>query len=152
MRRTLALAAVAVLISTTGGASAAGMLDDNAGPDQIGPVSIAMNDNAVDACWTNLKEVREYAEEKLRMQGYALGEDSRAMVDYTLLINVDGYRSTAAPTCVGSIIVMLAKGTVAGGVFGLHVLHMENVVTTSSLNGNLNDRVIEIVQKTIDGM
>lgn len=152
MRHLCIHAFLASLIIAVVGAAEAQMLDPTAGPNQIGPVSIAMNDNAVDACWTNLKEVREYAEEKLRMQGYALSEDSRAMVDYTLMINVDGYRSKATPTCVGSIIVMLAKGTFESGVFGLHVLHLENVVTTSSLNGNLNDRVIEIVQKTIDEM
>lgn len=148
------LATFAVLGSLVcfGNGVKAEMLDPTVGPNEIGAVSVAMNDSAVDACWTNLKEVREYTEEKLRIQGYELSGDDRALVDYTLVIDVTGYRSKAAPVCVGSIIVMLVKGSVNEDIFGLHVINMENVVTTSPRNGNLNDRVIEIVQKTVDSM
>jgi hypothetical protein len=128
------------------------MVDPSIGPDEIGPVSIAMNDNAKDACWTNLKEVREYAEEKLRTKGYDLGDDSEAMLNYTLAINVDAFRSKGAPTCIGSIIVTVLRAAPIDQILGFHVIHMENVVASSSLNGNLNQSVIEIVQRTIDGM
>ena len=36
---------------------------------QINDVDIQLLNDATGACWTNLKEVREYAEEKLRMKG-----------------------------------------------------------------------------------
>ena len=36
-------------------------------------VTVMLQDNAQNGCWTNLKEVREYAEEKLRMQNIQLG-------------------------------------------------------------------------------
>ena len=32
-------------------------------------VNVVLSDHATGACWTNLKEVREYAEEKLRGRG-----------------------------------------------------------------------------------
>lgn len=32
-------------------------------------IEVVLDDNAVGACWTNLRESREYAEEKIRMSG-----------------------------------------------------------------------------------
>ena len=74
------------------------------------------------------------------------------MLNYTLMIDVTGYRSKTARFCAGAIIVMLAKVSSAEDIFGLHVINMEHVVATTSPNGNLNNEVIEIVQKAIDGM
>ena len=140
------------LFSGFSGISTAQMLDQTISPKEIGPVSVAMNDNASGACWTNLREVREYAEEKLRTRGYELSGDDKDLVNYTLLINVDGFRSKAEPFCVGSIMVILAKGVEQDEIFGLHMINMENSVATSSLNGNLNQRVIEVVQAAVDSM
>ena len=38
-------------------------------------VKIDLEDDAKGACWTNLKEVREYAEEKFRIKGIKVVED-----------------------------------------------------------------------------
>ena len=35
-------------------------------------VKLVMNDEVKNGCWTNLKEVREYAEEKIKMSGMTL--------------------------------------------------------------------------------
>jgi hypothetical protein len=121
-------------------------------PDEVGPVGVALSDNAADACWTNLREVREYAEEKLRSEGYALAGERREMLDYTLVISVNGYRSKAVPICVGSITAMVTKVTEADGILGMHVINLEDSVVTSAPNGNLNQRVIEVVQRTFDAM
>ena len=43
-------------------------------PDLVGDVQIYLSDRAVNGCWTNLKETREYAEEQLRMRGYTVTE------------------------------------------------------------------------------
>ena len=35
--------------------------------NKLGSINVVLNDNASDACWTNLTESREYAEEKVLM-------------------------------------------------------------------------------------
>ena len=40
----------------------------------VGDVQIYLNDRAVNGCWTNLKETREYAEEQLQMNGYTVAK------------------------------------------------------------------------------
>lgn len=134
------------------GAVHAQSLGENLRPEEIGSVSISLIDNAGDACWTNLKEVREYAEEKLRGRGYQLRDDSSALVNYTLMINVNAFRHQAAPTCVSSIAVNIMKALTSDGVFGFHVIAMKDIIVTSPLNGNVNNRVIETVKELVDGM
>ena len=43
-------------------------------PKFIGDVQIYLSDRAVNGCWTNLKETREYAEEQLQMYGYTVAK------------------------------------------------------------------------------
>lgn len=42
----------------------------DANPASVGPIGVSLSDDATGACWTNLKEAREYAEEKLRIKGF----------------------------------------------------------------------------------
>ena len=66
-----------------------------------------LTDGVKDGCFTNLKEVREYAEEKLRMNGAIVlsggGEDD----GFLLLVAVNGAR-TVQDECVGRIDVKIA--------------------------------------------
>ena len=43
-------------------------------PKLIGTVQVHLSDRAVNGCWTNLKETREYAEEQLQMYGYTVAK------------------------------------------------------------------------------
>jgi len=43
-------------------------------PENVGDVHVAIIDNAVNGCWTNLRESREYAEEQLKMRGYTISK------------------------------------------------------------------------------
>ena len=51
-------------------------MDDNITADYIKnlEVRVELLDRATGACWTNLKEVREYAEEKLRTFGVKVSQ------------------------------------------------------------------------------
>ena len=42
--------------------------------DLVGDIQIYLSDRAVNGCWTNLKETREYAEEQLKMKGYTVAK------------------------------------------------------------------------------
>lgn len=41
-------------------------------PENVGDVNVTIIDNAVNGCWTNFRESREYAEEQLKIRGYAI--------------------------------------------------------------------------------
>ena len=43
-------------------------------PENVGDIHVHISDRAVNGCWTNLKESREYAEEQLKMRGYTISE------------------------------------------------------------------------------
>lgn len=61
-------------------------------------VNVQIEDNATGACWTNLKEVREYAEEKLRTLGVKVSETGYMVAEanlYWLTINVNAGRPYA---------------------------------------------------------
>ena len=68
-------------------------------------------DNATNACWTNLKESREYAEEKLRGLGATLYDNEEKYYGhyYALTINVQSKRLDVG-LCFGAISISLKTG------------------------------------------
>ena len=77
-------------------------------------VSVFIADDAKDACWTNLTESREYAEEKLRSAGATVVLPP-SVPDYFLRLNVMSRRNKALPLCYGSIRVELLTPTMVNG-------------------------------------
>ena len=77
-------------------------------------VNVLLADNAKDACWTNLTESREYAEEKLRSAGATVVLPP-SVPDYVLRLNVMSRRNKALPLCYGSIHVELLTPTMVNG-------------------------------------
>ena len=71
-------------------------------------VRLHLKDQVKDGCWTNLKEVREYAEEKIKMSGMTLNADGTHQ--YTFAIVAVGARSVIG-TCQGNITVGLYTST-----------------------------------------
>jgi hypothetical protein len=75
----------------------------------LNAVRVSLRDGANGACWTNLKEVREYAEEKLRIKGMAVTDINEPGLasegTYWLSIVVHAkrvYENNTGP-CVGSL-------------------------------------------------
>ena len=74
-------------------------------------VRVALQDNAAGACWTNLKEFREYAEEKFRSKGIKTSDtevmDASAK-QYWLSISVGASRmhKNNDGWCVGSVDIL----------------------------------------------
>ena len=71
--------------------------------DQFDEVKIFINDDVNGGCWTNLKEVREYSEEKVKMSGMTLNDNGYH--HYTFVVNAIGRRSGGM--CEGHITVGL---------------------------------------------
>ena len=77
-------------------------------------VNVLLADSAKGACWTNLTESREYAEEKLRSAGATVVLPP-SVPDYVLRLNVMSRRNKALPLCYGSIRVELLTPTMVNG-------------------------------------
>lgn len=145
MRKLFAVAAAFMSVWCTSGS--AQWVDKGVNPQSVGKIYVYLTDEAKDACWTNLREVREYAEEKLRISGYSVAVEENAF-GYRLLVEVIAHRPNAQ--CVGVVNATLQRSNMMEGIFGFHVSGKHMVVTNQ--NGNLNAEVISVVQELINVM
>ena len=86
------------------------MMDPRFRFSEVAGVMVELNDQATRACWTNLKEVREYAEEKIRIKGAkVLNIEWANKKDYLLSIRVlaDRFNKDGSSFCVGLININL---------------------------------------------
>ena len=103
-------AAVEVLMLMIGSPATATVYDDKFDLKNVASIAVELVDNANGACWTNLKEAREYAEEKLRMRGAKIDNDGVPTANnYRFQIRVKGnriYENVAGP-CYGGVSLKL---------------------------------------------
>jgi hypothetical protein len=117
---------------------------------KISTVNVDINDSANGACWTNLKEAREYAEEKFRIKGVNLrdsGPPYSGDGSYDLEINVNAkriYKDGTGP-CMGSIEIRLATFVELNETFHLAIAAGSDVISLEI--ENLNKSVIERIGK-----
>lgn len=115
---------------------------------KVANVKVELIDGATGACWTNLKEVREYAEEKLRMKGAKVVSDRTysayaPLNTYTLEIGVFGqrlYKSNSGP-CIASVLINLYTFSKINGL--IHKSDMSNFGAYAAETENLNRGIIE---------
>ena len=107
MLKSLALTLLLIAPSLAGAESF--FLDESLALDDLKSldINVELGDGATGACWTNLKEVREYAEEKLRTAGLKVSNVEYMIADknsYWFVINVYAYRlnKDRSGPCVGN--------------------------------------------------
>lgn len=137
------IAALLLMILTFGNASAQYVGKDVA-PEAVGPIEVTITDGAKGGCWTNLREVREYTEEKLRIKEYTV-VDSKS--NYYFEISVTAFRNSG--NCIGHIDIKVYTGNYRDNVFGFHtIVSGGNVsITPRNLNNDTLDLVHEIIDK-----
>jgi hypothetical protein len=136
---------IALTFSLVGDPSLAWYVEE-ANPRTVGSISVVLEDEATGACWTNLRESRLYAEEKLEQRGYCVtGETSK----YDLYINVGGGR-LPNDVCVYSIEVSVLRYTEVEGVWGVFQIGSRKSFGTHS--DNVNRNVIEAISDMTDEM
>jgi len=135
-------AAIAILFATSTGAFA---IDQNF-LKSIKHVEVILDDDATNACWTNLKESREYAEEKLRGLGATLYDNGDKYYGeyYALVIYVQSQRLDIG-LCFGAITVALETGTKINDTFHRGVVR--SVVSSFTGTQNANNMVIDQIQQ-----
>ena len=134
-------AAIAVLLTTSTGVYALN-------PEitkNIKQAEVLLDDLASDACWTNLTESREYAEEKLRGIGAKpyKGEDKYYGQYYSLTIRVLSQR-TSVGRCFGAVEISLETGTELNDIF--HHAVYRSTLWPFTGHENVNKGVIEQIQ------
>ena len=112
-----------------------------------------MADGATGACWTNLKDVREYAEEKLRMKGVKIFGQNHEMnpgKDYILEISVNAARlyNDGSVPCIGN-----ARAPSYTEPYIEGKLLLAEIATNGAINAekqNFNRQAIEETTQVID--
>ena len=120
--------------------------------NKLGSINVVLNDNASDACWTNLTESREYAEEKVLMAGSKPQpklEDRFWGHDYILSIKVNSSRNKALGLCYGDIEIALF--TVAEYNGFLHEASLLQYNGPFMGKNNVNRDVINAIQYFFSG-
>jgi hypothetical protein len=119
------------------------------------PIHVLLEDNAKGACWTNLKEVREYAEEKLRIKGIAVADKMTGGPAsdgyYHLILDVHArrlYKDGTGP-CVGSYNLRMMGVGYVGGLYSTVSLGGASNRSAVQID-NFNRTTIEMVSKFFD--
>ncbi|NIZ59843.1 hypothetical protein DL239_02505 [Sedimentitalea sp. CY04] len=138
--------ALSVVASSSCGQESITATDRGLNPEAIRAIQISLGDTATGACWTNLKEAREYAEEKLRIKGYNVVADlpSPQPPNFIFWIGVGASRDGSG-LCGGSINVSVQSVAFVDEFAGRFILKSVNTFVGNAGN-NLNRRVIEAIQ------
>jgi predicted extracellular nuclease len=116
-------------------------------PTSVGSISVYIRDNAKNACWTNLREAREYAEEKLKIKGYNVLANEAGR--YNFEIEVNAFRDSRG-SCIGTYRARIYAVNWLDGVVGFHEIGENGGHGTNS--DNFNSWVIEIISDMVGEM
>ena len=115
-------------------------------------IEVVLSDRAKNACWTNLSESRQYAEEKLRGAGATLfspDTDEKYYGEYyAFLIDVASRRGKAMPLCYGSIVIKIGTPVSISGKNHDAIVQGYQAIFTGKQNVNVE--VIEAIQTFLE--
>lgn len=118
-------------------------------PWQWGPIEVSLNDGARDGCWTNLRDSKAYAVEKLSAMGFDVVENND-FGGFVFEIFVNAFRLNNG-LCVGLVDLQIYKPmTDPSGQFGFFLAAVAGGVFTNYRNGN--DYVMENISRLMDKM
>jgi hypothetical protein len=91
-------------------------------PANVSQIHVIINDYASDGCWTNIGEVKRYAEDKLELVGFKILRDKYegSVDDRHYVFNIVVNSKRGAITCFGDIqfsIVKYIQNNNMGGMF-----------------------------------
>jgi len=117
-----------------------------------GTVHVQLSDNATNGCWTNLRETREYAEEKLRSKGAKISSEPRlGDHDYRFSVSVTAYRTGGG--CVAAVQIQLYTSRFLPNLNGQMIFYIAEVGFSNRLISGYpkaNEAVLDYVKEFID--
>lgn len=154
MHRVLKFVLLLTLLAPTLGFS--GITDPDITLEDIGAIRVRLLDQASGGCWTNIKEVKNYAEDKLEMAGADLSDfdntDELAGLNTNFEIMVSGWRLKSG-LCVGYGRISFngfSSSPLNLGMLGmLGMLYFSNYTVQLQNPKNSNYQILNIVQGAI---
>lgn len=120
-------------------------------PEVTGSISVNVMDDATSGCWTNLREVRLYVEERLRSEGYTINDDPNGGPTYFDVLV--GALRTGSNLCAGTVRARVTRwGFVDGNNAAPYLLAEHATYGASGTGGNFNRTAIEVAQELINRM
>jgi hypothetical protein len=115
-------------------------------PNNIMSVAVVINDNAIDGCWTNLGEVKRYAEDKLELSGFTVKKIGDEDIHYLMTITVNSMRQVFP--CYGSVGIEIFRPYLIDGVSGIFVVAEGGATfNTGGSAGNSNLLVLKYLRQ-----
>ena len=107
-------------------------------PANVSLVSVDIKDQASNGCWTNIGEVKRYAEDKLELAGFKVSREKFQWYEndrhYILSIMVNSSRNVS--TCFGNIEFGLAKFIKSNNMEGMYLVGQYGSNFTGTENAN----------------
>ena len=98
---------------------------------EIASVHVQLVDIATGACWTNLKEVREYVEEKFRMKGVKIVDKLPSLSDRTftfqLTVNSQRLYKDGSGPCYRSVETELYTSTILDRIYIIKIFDTASI-------------------------
>tara|TARA_B110000908_G_C10095565_1_gene376119 strand:- start:319 stop:768 length:450 start_codon:yes stop_codon:yes gene_type:complete len=127
---------IAISLVTT---SANAWISNDFLPRNVGSVAVKISDSSDDGCWTNLREAKAYAEDKLDLAGFKIrsSKAEREYNGYTLTIEVHSL-GQGSGKCYGSINIEIDITNDRDGIFGFHQVGTSGSLFSGYDNANKN--------------
>ena len=114
----------------------------------VNDVWVLTQDEVSGGCWTNLKQSREYAEEKLRSKGYNVTAQRGS--EYIFLISAVGFRDSTG-WCVASITISLETLALVDDVMAVSAtIGRKSGVT--QIKNNINNDVTDYISDLMNDL
>ena len=119
--------------------------------DKVGNIEVVIRDAAIDGCWTNIKEVKNYAEGKLEIAGAKLFEPDNdlylAGINNGFYIKVNAMRTNDG-YCFGNVHVFIGGLAMVRDILGFVKYSSADAIAGDPKN--LNISVLNHVQTAIN--
>ena len=109
------------------------VFDDKISPDTVPSISVTITDETEGGCWTNISEVKSYAEDKLKLLGYNVILKPRI---HRLAMRVISLR-TPKGLCVGAVTLNIGAVGKFEGLYGVHIIANSTNIFANSKNTNI---------------
>ena len=107
-------------------------------PSNVDEMNVKIMDQANDGCWTNIGEVKRYAEDKLELAGHNVYRKRKdgftGYKHYKLQIMVHSYRNASG--CWGAVEFLLYNQPESEGITGTFLAGKFDAVFSSATNAN----------------
>jgi hypothetical protein len=138
------------LLMTFATQAGAWIYDDNFALRNTMQMAVSIRDSARGGCWTNLRESREYAEEKLRISGAKVRdktefEPNALLGSYYFEIYVHARRENkdGSGGCQGTIIISIYGNALLNGQNHVAAIFENSFITSQAVN--LNNDILEAI-------